>query len=498
MKKRMNKKTTTKVVAGALVASLVVGNLLCLGEAQEVNASEPVATAEGNLLDETGEIIPGTGGENQGETPPTGGTGDQGNEGQGNEGQGNEGQGNEDQGNEGQGTEGQGNEGQGNEDQTGGETLPGENGETGESGTTGEEVVTPVAPVDENNAIENEFPVVETDPTWVGDTVPSWVDANQEYISGNLEVAEQLRLLKMVDDDRVRRAMDAFRMTEDCVEYEEDNILDVFVIYAVKNSMENNFPYEIEFNDQAARDELVAIFNRMTRVNRVDEENLIVRRISYDEVMDEYAFDATQKGAAMQLMNNHAEDLLQEMYDTSILSTLSDEEFAKIEEQIPANISGARRSVLLAGLSLEGKVNYFWGGKSYHIGWDQNWGKQRLITSEGSSSSGSVRNYGMDCSGFVSWAFINAGGDQSVLGYIGNGTANQWANSQTIGWDEVQPGDLVFYKVPNSAGINHVGIVLSSGDEGLKIVHCSSGLNGVTVTGKVGFKYARRPYIYSE
>jgi len=263
--------------------------------------------------------------------------------------------------------------------------------------------------------------------------------------------------------------------------------------------MTDDFPYNVEFENQEAREELVTIFNQMTRVNKLNSDNLMVVRLSYDEVIDEFELDDTQKAVVASLVTDEAKTLLQEIYDTSILSQLTDEEFTAMETALSTDTSGARRSVLLAALSLEGKVNYFWGGKSYHVGWDERWGQQGLVTAAGSTSSGSVRSYGLDCSGFVSWAFINGGGDQSVIAYIGNGTASQYSNSYEISWEEAQPGDLVFYKVPNAGGINHVGIVLSTDDsDGMKVVHCSSGNNGVVVTGKAGFQYIRRPYIYSE
>ena len=347
-------------------------------------------------------------------------------------------------------------------------------------------------------SLEAAFPAVESDSEWTGDSVPGWVDSDQEYIKGNLEVAEQIRLLESQLNDRVNRALTAYNLSADAVTYEDSNFLDIFAIYAVKHNMTDNFPYGVEFTDQEAREEMELIFNQMTRVNKVGSGNLVVRRLTYDEVIGEYGFDEAQEAALTELVNEDARALLQEMYDTSILSTLSDEEFAEVETAVSGDVGGARRSVLLAALSLEGKVNYFWGGKSYHIGWDQRWGHQGLVMAEGSSSTGSVRSYGLDCSGFVSWAFINGGGDQTVLGYIGNGTANQWANSYSISWEEIQPGDLVFYKEPNAGGINHIGIVVSNGSDGMKIVHCSGGKNGVVVTGKAGFQYARRPYIYSE
>lgn len=35
----------------------------------------------------------------------------------------------------------------------------------------------------------------------------------------------------------------------------------------------------------------------------------------------------------------------------------------------------AQRTLAESALMLVGKVNYFWGGKSYTVGWDDRWGK---------------------------------------------------------------------------------------------------------------------------
>ncbi len=57
-----------------------------------------------------------------------------------------------------------------------------------------------------------------------------------------------------------------------------------------------------------------------------------------------------------------------------------------------------RKAVIDAGLSLLGKVSYFWGGKS-SAGWNDAWGESRLVTSAGSYTTDTYRPYGLDCSG---------------------------------------------------------------------------------------------------
>ena len=113
-----------------------------------------------------------------------------------------------------------------------------------------------------------------------------------------------------------------------------------------------------------------------------------------------------------------------------------------------------------------------------------------LVFSAGSPTTGTYRPYGMDCSGYVDWAFNNA------LGYIighGGGAMIQHSYCSNIAWEEAQIGDLVFYP-----GDEHVGIV-AGWDEGgnILIVHCASGYNNVVITGADGFTSIGRPDWFS-
>lgn len=134
------------------------------------------------------------------------------------------------------------------------------------------------------------------------------------------------------------------------------------------------------------------------------------------------------------------------------------------------------------------KLTYFWGGKSSAIGWDSEWGKMKLVTAEGSRSTGCMRPYGLDCSGFVTWSFINAGYSASA---IGHGTNTQVSKGTRISLSSAQPGDLAFYN-----DISHVGIVGGKDSSGnILVIHCSSGANNVVIT-TGGFGFAVRPNCY--
>ena len=114
-------------------------------------------------------------------------------------------------------------------------------------------------------------------------------------------------------------------------------------------------------------------------------------------------------------------------------------------------------------------------------------------TAAGSSTTGTYRPYGMDCSGFVDWVFYNATGGQYIIGH-GGGASAQHSYCTPISWDDALTGDLVFYP-----GDSHVGIVGGRDENGnLLVIHCASGYNNVVITGKKGFTSIGRPQYYAE
>lgn len=162
-------------------------------------------------------------------------------------------------------------------------------------------------------------------------------------------------------------------------------------------------------------------------------------------------------------------------------------------ENLPDDLSPERKAVIQHALTLVGKVNYFWGGKSLVLGWDSRWGTTMQVTAAGSSSTGTYRPYGMDCSGFVDWVFYNATGGEYIIGH-GGGASAQHSYCTAIAWDEALPGDLVFY--PEDS---HVGIVGGRDKNGnLLIIHCASGANNVVITGVDGFTSIGRPVYFNQ
>ena len=168
-------------------------------------------------------------------------------------------------------------------------------------------------------------------------------------------------------------------------------------------------------------------------------------------------------------------------------------EAMEVWERLPDDLSMERRMVVTYALALVGKVDYFWGGKSLMLGWDDRWGELTEVAAEGSDTTGTEQPYGLDCSGFVDWAFYNASGGEYVIGQ-GGGAMEQHANCVDIEWDEVQPGDLLFYPEDE-----HVGIAAGRDWLGrLLVVHCASGTDGVAISHRDGFETAARPVWYGD
>ena len=207
-----------------------------------------------------------------------------------------------------------------------------------------------------------------------------------------------------------------------------------------------------------------------------------------DDMRTQYAFTAQQNNTLDELLENLG--LLGGLIENL---SVTEADAKALLAALPEDLSAERREVLKAACSLVGKVNYFWGGKSLVLGWDSRWGTTMKVTAEGSSTTGTYRPYGLDCSGFVDWVFYNATDGSYVIGH-GGGAATQHAYCTDISWNEAIPGDLVFYDDDE-----HIGIVGGWDENGdLLIIHCANGYNNVVITGLEGFTSIGRPNYYTE
>ena len=310
----------------------------------------------------------------------------------------------------------------------------------------------------------------------------------------NYEFNERLETLQTADD------YDSISVTGQPADW-----IEVLAVFAVKVAGSN----DADAADVATMDadriaRLKAVFWDMTTItHRVEiihhpgsgegddgwtEKNLYitVTAKTAEEMKTEYHFNRNQIAALDELLEQR--DLLRELIE-DVYSVSGDT--AALLRNLPEGLSPEREAVVRTACSLVGKVNYFWGGKSLVFGWDARWGELRQVTAAGSSTTGTYRPYGLDCSGFVDWVFYNQSGGSYVIGH-GGGATMQHSYCTNISWADAQPGDLVFY--PDNS---HVGIVGGWDANGeLLIIHCASGYNNVVITGKDGFTSVGRPDYY--
>jgi len=298
-----------------------------------------------------------------------------------------------------------------------------------------------------------------------------------------------------------------------------DNWADVLAVFAVRANMDEQNPMDVVVMDDARMALLQETFWDMTSVSHVIEERkaeptgtgedsgngeteteriliIHINSKSFRDMISVYNFNAEQTKMLEEMMSPDMRKLLQDLTGSDACLRLSSEKIAEIMKTLPADLIPQRLKVVLTAYSLVGKVHYFWGGKSTAIGWDTRWGLPRVVTSGGSPTTGTIRPFGLDCSGYVSWVFINAAGTADALETIGNGSSNQWNKCKAVSWDDALPGDVAWLYVPGSEDVNHVGVVVGTDADGdLLVAHCSSSRNNVVVTKArdSGFRYIRRP-----
>ena len=320
---------------------------------------------------------------------------------------------------------------------------------------------------------------------------PDTIPLNAAVAEVSKEVCSTLAELQDGDYDRID-------LTGELPDWRE-----VIAVFAARTAGAEN-GVDVATMDADRVDRLKAVFWDMTEITSEVETihhdggedgedwterilHLAVEAKSVEEMSTAYCFTAYQKKAIAELLDDSA--LLDALlYDLDSLQY----DAAMLRRALPNDLSKERRAVVERALSLAGKVNYFWGGKSLVFGWDDRWGQLAKVTADGSSTTGTYRPYGLDCSGMVDWAFYNATDGSYVIGH-GGGAATQHRYCTPVRWEDAQIGDLAFY--PDD---EHVGIVAGWDKNGsIQIVHCASSYNNVVITGKEGFVAVGRPIYYT-
>lgn len=270
----------------------------------------------------------------------------------------------------------------------------------------------------------------------------------------------------------------------------------VLAVFAVKTAgTDDNTAEDVVVYDDAKAERLKEYFRAANSVSYEVTETTVsegetkkkltitVTGKTKDELITQYALTAKQK-EALETLLEHGDVLT----GASQSLAITDANVQAIVAGLPNSLPQKRKDVVKNAATLVGKVNYFWGGKSSAIGWDSAWGSMQRVTAAGSPSSGSIRSYGLDCSGYVTWAFNNSGM------YVGDGTYGQRDRSVVVSASSVQAGDLCF--LPS---YSHVGIVVGRDAGGnILVFHCSSSANNVVLStaSSVGFTVFRRPNCY--
>ena len=297
---------------------------------------------------------------------------------------------------------------------------------------------------------------------------------------------------------------DVLNMDNDGVAAMTGNWNDVLAIYAVLITTDDASPGDAATMTPEKLNILRGVFWDMNRISydvetvedldSGDEETTLTITITTknkDEIAEEYGFTTEQLELLDELTQSEYEGLFTALAGSDASLILTPAQMQKIMEQMGGSVGATRAQVVMTAYQLKGKCNYFWGGKSLVLGWDSRWGTPKIVTAAGSSTTGTMRPYGLDCSGFVDWVFYNVSNGEYVIGH-GGGASAQHSWCDPITWSEAMPGDLAFYP-----GDSHVGIICGYDESGnVQIIHCAYSANNVVVTGKSGFTTVGRPKFY--
>ena len=217
----------------------------------------------------------------------------------------------------------------------------------------------------------------------------------------NYEYNERLEELQTAD------SYDSISVTGQSADWVE-----VLAVFAVKVAGSNDADAaDVATMDTDRIDRLKAVFWDMTAIatevetinhpSSGDDDGWTERNLyititakTAEEMKTAYHFNRNQIAALEELLEQRALllELLEDVYSIS-------GDTAALIRNLPEDLSPEREAVVRTACSLVGKVNYFWGGKSLVLGWDSRWGELRQVTAAGSSTTGTYRPYGLDCSG---------------------------------------------------------------------------------------------------
>ena len=118
------------------------------------------------------------------------------------------------------------------------------------------------------------------------------------------------------------------------------------------------------------------------------------------------------------------------------------------------------------------KLPYWWGGKSWKYGASESWGSYKYTTN--SESGTEYFYYGLDCSGFVAWAYVNAGYNISTGGPTKYPSFWSWKRL-TYSPDNAEVGDYLL----NSG---HIRLIVAKTDTAFITAEAKGKNYGMVVT----------------
>lgn len=189
------------------------------------------------------------------------------------------------------------------------------------------------------------------------------------------------------------------------------NWTDIIAVFAVKTAGADADATDVVTIDEERIDLIRQVFRDMNTISyyvqSIEHEDstetilhITITSKKATDMPDFYHFSKSQCEALTEVLKPEYAQMLAELVGTYGGEVSLDEaQIRAMLAAMPKDISERRRAVVEKAYSLLGKVNYFWGGKSSAIGWDSRWGTPTRVTAPGSRSTGTVRPYGLDCSG---------------------------------------------------------------------------------------------------
>lgn len=208
-----------------------------------------------------------------------------------------------------------------------------------------------------------------------------------------------------------------------------------------------------------------------------------LKGINATEILTYYGLDADTLLESVQKKKERFEmivsgnGLKQSMFLKTKKTDILDKDTISYIESLLQNedLELSRKYLIDTAVSLVGMVPYEWGGKASCAGYDTSWW---TIDDTGHQK-------GLDCSGFVHWAFMTSGFDKALYDNLIS-TDTILSNTETINASQLRAGDLGL--INNGKAINHVGIYLGNN----MWIHCSSAKNTVVVEKTNMFKIFKR------